>query len=764
MTKWFFMIGLCAIFLTSCNIQIKPTYRESIPLETQNHSLFQVGGVAATGSDVSVAVRSDTGNPVIAFTGTFPELRVKQWTGSAWTDIGGIVNSGLPGGPAQPSLVLDANNNPVVAWGQNQKTYVSRWNGTSWVIYGNVPVSSTLNTLEAFLALNSSGNPVVAFTNTATNDDVYVKYWNGSAWAQYGGAIDNTLSNKAHANSLTMDIDNPIISFSEDYNTAFTRSWNGTSWTAATPVTTYSTTDAVWESSSSIALDSNKNLATVYIKYYGTTTDARIFVSYRGLTYGPLNVGIGEGRYPSIAVDANNTVVVAWSELVGTSWNNYVKRLTGTTWELVSGGPLDINPANQVSTNWVNALAINNGNIAVAWVEDTSGIGLDNIYVKTNYTTAWEPLGGTLNTSVNNIAIAASITRKSDNTPVVAWQETVGSSTDIYVKQRVGSSWVALGGAVETSQATNASNPDLAMRSDDKPVIALGDDSNIVVKQWSGSLWTSIGGVLDIVTANISGGASLALDSSNNPVVAWHENVSTSATPLYNIYVKKWNGTAWVTYDGTTTPLDIVSTKDALLPSLALDSSGNPTVAWAEDVSTTTSKTYNVYVKKWTGSTWTQLGGAVDITVANSTVNPAIALESNGTPVVAIQDLSNIAVMRWSGTAWTPLGGTTPLDIIASRVARLPSLVMGFGNKPIVTWQETEANVAGGLSFNIYAKRYTGTIWTSLTPTNTELDTVVASDARTPDIVLRTDNSPIVVWDEKATTTGATQNIFAKIY
>ena len=72
---------------------------------------------------------------------------------------------------------------------------------------------------------------------------------------------------------------------------------------------------------------------------------------------------------------------------------------------------------------------------------------------------------------------------------------------------------------------------------------------------------------------------SLALDNSGNPVVSWHEYDGTS----FNIYVKRWNGSSWVKLG---TFLDANTNQNALEPSLALDSSGNPVVSWFECVST----------------------------------------------------------------------------------------------------------------------------------------------------------------------------------
>ena len=264
---------------------------------------------------------------------------------------------------------------------------------------------------------------------------------------------------------------------------------------------------------------------------------------------------------------------------------------------------------------------------------------------------------------------------------------------------------------------------------------------------------------MDTVLANSTNRPSIDLDSSNNPVVSWEETVGTSL----NIYVKKWNGTAWVAMDGsaTNTPLDIVPTQDASSPSLILNNANRPVVAWHEkEVGSSTN--YNVYVKRWNGSAWDQLGSAVDTNISQSTINPSLALDSGGAPTVAIQQANNIYVRRFNNTSllWVTQGGSAALDVVTTRSAQLPSLAIGYGNELFVTWQE---QVATG-NFDIFAKKRSGSSWIPLTPTNTELDVSQASDARRPDLILRTDNNPVVVWDEKATTTGATENIYVKLF
>jgi hypothetical protein len=103
--------------------------------------------------------------------------------------------------------------------------------------------------------------------------------------------------------------------------------------------------------------------------------------------------------------------------------------------------------------------------------------------------------------------------------------------------------------------------------------------------------FSSMGGVLDIVPTRDARvfGRSMAFDLNGNPVVTWTEFDGTSN----NVYVKRWTGTAWEQVGNSF--LDVNTNRDAYAPSIALGSSGNPVVAWSETDGTSN----NIYVKRF---------------------------------------------------------------------------------------------------------------------------------------------------------------------
>lgn len=510
-------------------------------------------------------------------------------------------------------------------------------------------------------------------------------------WQSIGGILDANFARPASYPSLALDSSgNPVVGWYEDDLTSaniYVKRWNGSSWVQLGTI-----------------LDANTN----------------------------------QNAYePSLALDSSGNPIVSWREYASgfTNANIYVKRWNGNSWVQLGTTFLD---ANINRDAYSPSIALDSsGNPTVSWYE-FDGIS-DNIYVKRYVTNVFEPLGDTLDTTASQNATNASIPRKSNNLPVVAWQENDGTSNNIYVKEWNGSAWSALGSAVDRTLANNAENLSIAMRTDNRPTVAWQENNNVFVKRWSGLAWVSVGGVLDSVVNNVAVTPSLALDSGNLPVVAFVEHG--------NLLIKKANGvlsnSIWTSPYGTT-PLDTTLSNTVSRPSLALKSDGNPIVAWSESDG-------NVYAKEWNGTAWVALGGAIDQSVAQTAKDVVLAIRSDNLPVVAWEEAGNIYVKQWNGSAWTSVGGV--LDKVAANEALRPALDLRNDNNPVVTWQEGNSS-----NYNVYVKRWTGTAWANI---SSALDKTLAQTAQRPAIILKTNNNPIVAWDESD---GTSTNILVKQY
>jgi hypothetical protein len=98
-------------------------------------------------------------------------LLAKKINGS-WT-----VSTVVPG--FSPSLKLDSLGRPRIAFRRTTGIYYAAFSGTSWAVYGVDTSSSSL--YDPSLALDAQGNPVVAYFNNDTND-LKVARKTGTTW------------------------------------------------------------------------------------------------------------------------------------------------------------------------------------------------------------------------------------------------------------------------------------------------------------------------------------------------------------------------------------------------------------------------------------------------------------------------------------------------------------------------------------------------------------------------------------------------------
>jgi hypothetical protein len=424
-------------------------------------------------------------------------------------------------------------------------------------------------------------------------------------------------------------------------------------------------------------------------------------------------------------------------------------QLIPMTWKQL-GGALDVTPANNSRSP---SLAVNSsGSLYAAWTEDTTGSNNYKVMVK-RWAAApfntWFSVGGELNVISTNYAMTRpdGAIGMMGNTPVVAFHEcnslAFPGSCNVYVKSWNGSAWKLMGGKLNIKSGHYAS---LAVDSLNRPVVAWFErvfgGFNIYVKRWENGTWQSLGPVPGIdsgISANADKLASMpSLAVKNDKVaVAWQECITTvtvsgNSSPFtcqHQIFARFYDASTntWKGWLGASGAMNVDANRDAKLPSLELTSTGTPVVAFVECVQVSAAchenSDHNVYVKRYgsrrVGSFivfgFQQLGGALDVNIAQATKWPSLAINPNDVPIVAWTEggstssgFAGIRVRGWNAVSasWKPYSGVndSPLNISQTQHADEPSLVISSTGKPSVAFFEAQEGGNGVLA-NIYVRQ-----------------------------------------------------------
>lgn len=195
------------------------------------------------------------GKPVVAWSevtsATASALYVCAWDGEVWRRLGDALR-GHPGTVGVPSLQLDRNGRPVLAWNETslgQATshlHIWRWIDSDWVPVGNAPDAAAQSEmgLQASasgpaLRLDGEDQPLLAWSEAAPDSTsplgkrsrVYVSRWTGSSWVGVGGAIGLGDGVGLALTSMGAPVAGWVVqsSFEGLRSLAFAR-WNGSTW------------------------------------------------------------------------------------------------------------------------------------------------------------------------------------------------------------------------------------------------------------------------------------------------------------------------------------------------------------------------------------------------------------------------------------------------------------------------------------------------------------------------------------------------------
>lgn len=282
-----------------------------------------------------------------------------------------------------------------------------------------------------------------------------------------------------------------------------------------------------------------------------------------------------------------------------------------------------------------------------------------------------------------------------------------------------------------------------------------GNPLNLPADAWSWSLPLSfpIGGLSALPGNTYAATPFLQLTRQGSPVVSWLETGEFSSS-YWTIHVSTGMGLNWQSFGDSASSAASFQRTDVGIPQgLQLDQFDNPVIAW---IHATESDKGGIYVKRWTGTAWLQLGDLLNAVPREApdyyqTTPQALSmvLTGDGNPFIAWDQLdqgvgySKIHVWRWTGTKWEALGAplTRSWRLDEPTASANVSMVLDQMNRPIVAWTD----VSHDETRSIEVHRWTGSNWEAL---EGRISAHPQPRAVNPALLLDAAGSPILAWSE----------------
>jgi hypothetical protein len=662
------------------------------------------GAQPGTGGEIDAWVVFDDGSgPALYAGGSFGYAggvlmsRVAKWNGSNWSPLGSGTN-----GAVNALAVFDDGSGPALyaggvftSAGGVAASNIAKWNGSSWsalgtgVSGGSSPSVSVLTVFD-----DGSGPALFAGGNFTTAGGAAVNYiakWNGSSWSPLAMGLDHGVL----ALTTYDDGTGPAL-YAGGYLAGGIAKWNGAHWSAVGGgMNSVVDSLAVFDDGSGSALfagGSFNNAGGIPVN---------LIAKWNGSSWSPLGNGMrgngGSNYVLALAVfdDGGGAALYAGGHFATAGGHpaSDIAKWNGSSWSAlgagVSGGgsgPQLVGPkALAVFDDGSGAALYVGGQIATA-----GGVQV-NSAARWNGS-SWSPLG-------NGLSHGAITTAVFDDGSglglfVGGYFTSAGGVTANRVAKWDGSSWSALGSGVsgggtdpplvtEFCVFDDGGGPALCVSG--SFAIAGGVAANGIAK-WNGSSWSALGG-------GLTGGASalIVFDDGSGPALYAGSGHA----------VEKWNGSSW------SSP-GIV---DGSVIAFAVFDDGSGPALYVGGLFTTAAGIAANNIAKWNGSNWSALGSGVTGPPTTQVDALAVFDDGGGAKLYVGGYFTNAGgfgvsdMAKWSGSSWSPVGGGTNLLVDSFAVfddGAGPALYAGgaFTN-------------AGGVAANHIAK-WNGSSWSPL--------------------------------------------------
>jgi hypothetical protein len=596
--------------------------------------------------DSSLALDGN-GTPYVAFldVANADKATVMKFDGNSWVTVGSAGFSENFVGE-YTDIAIDGNGTPYLVYedGDDRKATVMKFDGSSWVIVGT-PGFSAGEAHVPSIAIDSEGNPFVAYGDYAASEKLTVMMYDGISWVTVD-AVGIT-EGYIFTPSLAIDGNDCALVVYEDW---------GNDGKASVLKTIDGFKYEVAENTTAIGTVVARDPESDPITYTMSGADSGFF-HLDGLT-GELRFVLAPDAEAPADADRDNLYEFT---LTASANGDEASTKASITVVNVAEDPMFLaqptwypvgSPGFSGSISSSPFLAVDSSDTPYLIYRSTYQ---GQVVVQLYDGTTWQLLGPEFNAQTGygisaGSAYETSLAFDSTDTPSIVYRDEVDSNK-LVVKQSDGESWVALGSGGFTAASPNYAfiYPAIALDSTDTPYVVYSDAANAkraTVMRFAGSSWVTVG------SAGFSAGESMyndiTVDNSDTPYVVYGDvGNSRKAT------VMKFDGSAWVNVGSPGLSADWIQSA-----SIAVDSQDVAYVAYDDRLGTS----YRSTVMRFNGHDWVPVGPRRF--PSTDTANTFLALDGQDIPYVAFAQKypGGVTVMKFNGTAWDLVGEATISD------------------------------------------------------------------------------------------------------
>ncbi len=250
---------------------------------------------------------------------------------------------------------------------------------------------------------------------------------------------------------------------------------------------------------------------------------------------------------------------------------------------------------------------------------------------------------------------------------------------------------------------------------------------------------------------------------SGDPYVTWYVQNPDGST---DVYLLKWAGNGWTDIDGTGVDDACITCGlpgSAMNPKVEIDSAGFAHLVWEQWIPGYSNE---IYYTRWDGTQWVTANGTPGFeNVSQTPLQSSIPSLKVGYDLKAMitwhegsdefnkPETAEICFLRFNGTAWADADGSGRESMNISQTASYPSLFASMAldgaGRPVIAWSDgPETNR------EIYLLRFNGLLWTDISgnPAKTGINmSGTAGYSSWPDVDIDSTGNPNVVWEDFST-------------